>query len=333
MKSLRSHAKGGPETLTLDEIPGPSPGPGEVLIAVKACGINFPDTLIVEDLYQFKPERPFAPGGEVSGVVEAVGAGVSRCKAGDRVAALLIHGGLSENVIAAQASVFALPDSVGFETGAALTLAYGTSLYALKLRAQLKPGETLLVLGAAGGTGISAVELGKAMGARVVAAVSSEEKAAAVRSAGADEVVIYGRPPFDKEQSRALGAALKAACGPDGAQVIYDAVGGDYAEPAIRAIGWEGRYLVIGFTAGIPKLPLNLTLLKSCDVRGVFYGAFTAREPETNAALIAELFAMVASGQIKPPISQTFPLSRGGEAIAVLGERRAIGKIVVTMGD
>lgn len=330
MKALRSHARGGPETLSLDEVADPSPGPGEVLIAIKACGINFPDTLIVEDLYQYKPERPFSPGAEVAGIVEALGEGVTRFKLGDRIAALLIYGGLCEKIAVSEASVFALPDAVSFETGAALPLAYGTSLYALKHRAQLKSGETLLVLGAAGGTGISAVEIGKAMGAKVVAAVSSEEKAAAVRQAGADEVVIYGRPPFDKDQSRALGAQFKAACGPGGAQVIYDAVGGDYAEPAIRSIGWEGRYLVIGFTAGIPKLPLNLTLLKSCDVRGVFYGAFTAREPEQNASLIAELFAMTASGRIEPPISKTFPLARGGEAIAELGERRAIGKIVVT---
>ncbi len=303
MKALRSHAKGGPETLSLDEVPDPSPGPGDVLIAVKACGINFPDTLIIEDLYQYKPQRPFSPGAEVAGVVAAVGAGVTRCKVGDRVAALQIFGGLCEKIVVPEASVFDLPEGVSFKTGATLPLAYGTSRYALKHRAQLQAGETLLVLGAAGGTGISAVELGKAMGARVVAAVSSEEKASAVRSAGADEVVIYGRPPFDKDQSRALGAAFKAACGADGAQVIYDAVGGDYAEPAIRAIGWEGRYLVIGFTAGIPKLPLNLTLLKSCDVRGVFYGAFTAREPAANAALIGELFAMAANGTIKPPIS------------------------------
>ena len=330
MKALRSHSKGGPETLTLDEIPDPVPGPGEVLIAVKACGINFPDTLIVEDLYQYKPERPFSPGAEVAGVVEAVGAGVTGFRPGDRVAALLSYGGLCEKLTAAEERVFALPDGISFKTGAALLLAYGTSLYALKDRAQLQPGETLLVLGAAGGTGLSAVELGKAMGARVVAAVSSEEKATAVRLAGADEVVIYGRPPFDKDQSRALGAAFKSACGPGGAQVIYDAVGGDYAEPAIRSIGWEGRYLVIGFTAGIPKLPLNLTLLKSCDLRGVFYGEFIAREPARNAALIAELLDMTASGRIKPLISQSFPLARGGEAIAELGERRAIGKIVVT---
>ena len=333
MKALRSHAAGGPETLTLDEVAAPSPGPGEVLIAVKACGINFPDTLIVQDLYQYKPERPFAPGAEVAGVVEAVGAGVTRFKAGDRVTALLVYGGLVEKIVAPDARVFALPDGVSFDVGAALLLAYGTTHYALKDRAQLQPGETLLVLGAAGGTGLSAVELGKAMGARVVAAVSSEEKAAVARAAGADEVVLYGRPPFDKDQSRALGAAFKAACGPNGAQVIYDAVGGDYAEPAIRAIGWEGRYLVIGFTAGIPKIPLNLTLLKSCDIRGVFYGEFINREPARNAANAAELFAMAAAGAIRPLISQSFPLERGGEAIAVLAGRKAMGKIVVTIGD
>ena len=330
MKALRSHARGGPETLVLDEVADPVPGPGEVLIAVEACGINFPDTLIVEDLYQYKPERPFSPGAEVAGTVTSLGEGVTRFKLGDRVAALLIFGGLCEKIAVAEASIFALPAGLDMTTAAAIPLAYGTALHALKHRAALQAGETLLVLGAAGGTGIAAVELGKAMGARVVAAVSSEEKAEAARKAGAAEAVIYGRPPFDKDQSRALVAAFKAACGPGGAQVIYDAVGGDYAEPAIRAIGWQGRYLVIGFAAGIPRLPLNLTLLKSCDVRGVFYGEFINREPAANAELIAELFAMTASGRIAPPVSHTYPLARGGEAIAELGEHRAIGKIVVT---
>jgi NADPH:quinone reductase len=331
MKALRSHQVGGPETLTLDELADPVPGANEVLVAVKACGINFPDTLIVADLYQYKPERPFSPGAEVAGIVEAVGPGVTRWKTGDRVSSVMMWGGLTEKIVLAEDKLFALPEGVDFEHGAAMLLTYATTLYALRTRAQLQPGEVLLVLGAAGGTGLSAVELGKALGARVVAAVSSEEKAALARAAGADETVIYGRPPFDREQSRSLANQFKAACGPGGAQVIYDPVGGAYAEPAIRTIGWEGRYLVIGFTAGIPSLPLNLTLIKSCDIRGVFYGAFTERDPAANAALVAELYAMMAAGRIKPHISATFPLTRGGEAIALLGDRKALGKVVVAI--
>jgi NADPH:quinone reductase-like Zn-dependent oxidoreductase len=333
MKALRSHRPGGPETLVVDELDAPRPGPGEVVIAVRACGINFPDTLIIRDQYQYKPERPFSPGIELSGVIEAAGEDVTRWRPGDNVIALPSWGGLTEKIAVDQDRVYALPEGVGFESAAALLLTYGTSLLALKDRAQLQPGETLLVLGAAGGTGISAIELGKAMGARVVAAVSTEEKAAVAREAGAEETVLYGRPPFDREQSRALAGAFKAACGPDGAQVIYDAVGGDYAEPALRAIGWEGRYLVIGFTAGIPKLPLNLTLLKQCDIRGVFYGAFMERDPARNAALIAELFELLKAGRITPRISQVLPLVRGGEAIALLADRKALGKVVVRMGD
>ncbi len=329
MKALRSHQPGGPATLSLDEVEAPSPGPGEVLIAIKACGINFPDTLIIEDLYQFKPPRPFSPGGEVAGLVEAVGEGVTGWQIGDRVAAILISGGLCEKVAVPADRVFALPDDLTFETGAAMLLTYGTSIYALRNRAALQAGETLLVLGAAGGTGLSAVQLGKAMGARVVAAVSSEEKAALARAAGADETVIYGRPPFDRDQARALLGEFKAACGPGGAQVIYDPVGGGYAETAMRAIGWEGRYLVIGFTAGIPSLPLNLALIKSADIRGVFYGELMMRQPARNRELVGELFAMAQAGRIKPHISATFPLDRGGEAIALLSEGKALGKVVV----
>ncbi len=329
MKALRSHVAGGPETLSLDEIDDPMPGKGEVRIAVKACGINFPDTLIVADLYQYKPPRPFSPGAEVAGVVEALGEGVTRWNVGDRVAAVLIFGGLCEKLVVAEDKLFAIPDGVDFDAAAAMLLTYGTTMHALRDRAQLQLGETLLVLGAAGGTGLSAVQLGKALGARVVAAVSSEEKAAIARDAGADDTVIYGRPPFDREQSRALLGDLKAACGPDGAAVIYDPVGGDYAEPAFRAIGWGGRYLVIGFTAGIPNLPLNLALLKSADIRGVFYGAFIEREPAHNTAMIGELFAMLAAGQIAPHVSETYPLADGGKAIAQLAARKALGKLVV----
>ncbi|MBX9662170.1 NADPH:quinone oxidoreductase family protein [Novosphingobium sp.] len=331
MKALRTHAVGGPETLTLDEIDAPLAGPGQVVVAVKACAINFPDTLMIRDMYQFKPQRPYAPGGEFSGVIESVGEGVTQWKVGDRVIGMCGNGGLAEKVALDAGRMFPLPEGVSFETGASLLMTYGTTIHGLKDRGHIKAGQTMLVLGAAGGVGISAIELGKAYGTRVIAAVSSEEKAAAAREAGADDVVIYGRPPFDKDQSKALADAFKAACGPNGADIVYDIVGGDYSEPAVRAIAWEGRFLVVGFPAGIAKLPLNLTLLKSCDVCGVFWGAFTAREPQKNAEHVAELFELLKAGKINPRVSARFPLERGGEAIAMLADRKAVGKVVVTM--
>ena len=331
MKALRSHQSGGPETLTLDEIESPVPGPGQVRVAVKACSINYPDVLIIKDMYQFKPPRPFAPGGEAAGVVDAVGEGVTQWKVGDRVIASTGNGGLAEQIVVDPARLWALPDGASFATGASIMMTYGTNMHGLLDRGKLKAGDVLLVLGAAGGVGLSAVELGKAYGARVVAAVSSEEKAQAARDAGADEVVIYPRAPFDKDQSKALAEAFKAACGPNGADVVYDIVGGDYSEPALRSIAWEGRFCVVGFPAGIARLPLNLTLLKSCDVCGVFWGAWVAREPAANAVHIATLFDLLKSGKINPKISATFPLARGGEAIQLLADRKAIGKVVVTM--
>ncbi len=331
MKALRSHAVGGPETLTLDELESPVPGPGQVRIKVKACAINYPDVLIIKDMYQFKPPRPFAPGGELSGVVDAVGEGVTQWKAGDRVIAMMGNGGLATEVLAPADKLFPLPEGVSFETGASLLMTYGTNMHGLLDRGHLKAGDTLLVLGAAGGVGLAAVELGKAYGAKVVAAVSSEEKAKVAREHGADEVVIYPVAPLDRDQSKALSEAFKAACGPEGANVVYDIVGGDYSEPAVRAIAWEGRFCVVGFPAGIAKLPLNLTLLKSCDVCGVFWGAYAARDPKGNAVHIAKLFELLQAGKINPKVSATFPLERGGEAITMLAERKAIGKVVVTM--
>lgn len=331
MKALRTHAVGGPETLVLDDLPDPVAGPGQVVVQVKACSINFPDTLMIRDLYQFKPQRPFAPGGELAGVIASVGEGVSDFAVGDRVIGMVGNGGLAEQVVVDQGRLFPLPDGVAFETGASLLMTYGTTIHGLKDRGHIKPGDTVLVLGAAGGVGLSAVELAKAFGARVVAAVSSEQKAAIARAAGADDVVIYGRAPFDKVQSKALADAFKAACGPEGANIVYDIVGGDYSEPAVRAIAWEGRFLVVGFPAGIAQLPLNLTLLKSCDVCGVFWGAFTAREPAKFKAQVAELFDLLAAGKIAPRVSARFPLAQGGEAIAMLENRQALGKVVVTM--
>jgi NADPH2:quinone reductase len=331
MKALRSHAIGGPETLTLDEVETPQPGPGQVRIKVRACAINFPDVLIIKDMYQFKPARPFAPGGELSGVIDAVGDGVNDWNVGDKVIAMMGNGGLAEEVLAPADKLFALPDGVTFETGASLLMTYGTNMHGLLDRGKLKAGETLLVLGAAGGVGLAAVELGKAYGAKVVAAVSSEDKAKVAREHGADEVVIYPVQPLDKDQSKALAEAFKTACGPNGADVIYDVVGGDYSEPALRSIAWEGRFCVVGFPAGIARLPLNLTLLKSCDVCGVFWGAFAARDPKANAAHIAKLFELLRDGKIDPKVSAIYPLERGGEAIQLLADRKAVGKVVVSM--
>ena len=331
MKALLSTAPGGPETLELTDLPDPVPAAGQLLVRVKACAINYPDVLIIEDKYQFKPPRPFAPGGEIAGVVEAVGEGVSGWAVGDRLIAMLGHGGLAEKLLVPAAMAIPLPAERSFEEGSALILTYATSIHALLDRGKLKEGETLLVLGAAGGVGLAAVELGRAYGARVVAGVSSEEKAEAVRAVGADAVLVYPRGPFDKDGSKALAQMFKDAVGGQGADVIYDPVGGDYAEPALRSIAWEGRYLVIGFPAGIPKLPLNLTLLKSCDVRGVFWGAFAARDPQANAAHIRTLFRLWGEGKIAPKVSRTWPLERAGEAIAHMAARQAVGKLVVTM--
>jgi len=331
MKALLSRSSGGPDTLELADLPDPVPGPGQLLVRVKACAINYPDVLIIEDKYQFRPERPFAPGGEIAGIVEAAGEGVSGRKEGDRVIAMLGHGGLAEKVLVNAATALPLPEGRSFEDGSALILTYATTIHALLDRGALKAGETLLVLGAGGGVGLAAVELGKAYGARVVAAVSSEEKAAAAKAAGADAVVIYPRGPFDKDGSKALAQQFKDAVGADGADLIYDPVGGDYTEAALRAIAWEGRLLVIGFPAGIARLPLNLTLLKSCDVRGVFWGAFAGRDPKANAAHVQTLFRLWDEGKIAPKVSRTWPLAQGGEAIAHMAARQAVGKLVVTM--
>ena len=332
MKALRSHAVGGPETLTLDEVEVPTPGKGEVLVAVKACAINFPDTVIIRDLYQFKPPRPFAPGGEIAGVIEALGEGAQGFKVGDRVMAGLGNGGLAEKLVVPTGRMFLVPDGVPFEKAASLLMTYGTTIHGLKDRGHIKPGDCVLVLGAAGGVGLAAVELAKAFGARVVAAVSSEEKGEVARRAGADEVVIYPKGEMNKDASKDLANMFKAACGPEGANIVYDIVGGQYSEPALRAIAWEGRFLVVGFPAGIAKIPLNLTLLKSCDICGVFWGAFTMREPVKFREQVEELFALMKQGKIDPLISETFPLERGGEAIARLESRQAVGKLVVTMG-
>jgi len=330
MKAVLSTVVGGPETLELSELPDPVAGPGQVLIDVKACGVNYPDVLIIEDKYQFKPTRPFAPGGEVSGLIAAVGEGVTKFKVGDRVLASTGWGGMAEKLALEEARCTKIPDNMPFDEAAAFILTYGTSYYALKDRGSLKAGETLLVLGAAGGVGLAAVELGKAAGARVIAAASSQEKVDLAIAHGADSGVVYPRGPFDKDGQKALANLIKDACGPNGWDVAYDAVGGDYSEATIRAAGWNGRFLVIGFPSGIPKIPLNLTLLKSCDIVGVFWGASVARDPAGHAQNVKELMALYAEGKIKPHVSERFPLAKAGDAIAHLASRKAMGKVVVT---
>jgi NADPH2:quinone reductase len=331
MRALLSHQPGGPETLRLEQLPDPTPGPGELLVRVRACSINYPDVLIIEDKYQLKPPRPFAPGSEIAGEVEAVGEGVTSWTAGDRLIAATGYGGLVEKIVIPAKAGIPLPPERSFEEGSALLLTYATSIHALLDRGKLQAGQTLLVLGAAGGVGLAAVEIGKAVGARVIAAASSEAKAAAALEAGADGTVVYPVGPFDKDGLKALSQLFKDAVGPSGADVIYDPVGGDYSEAALRSIAWEGRFLVVGFPAGIAKLPLNLTLLKSCDVCGVFWGGFVAREPKRNAAHVEQLFRWWDEGRIAPKISATYPIERAGEAIEALRDRKAVGKLVVTL--
>jgi len=332
MKAMLCTAYGPPETLVLSDVRSLKAGPGQVVVSVKACGVNFPDVLIIENKYQFKPPLPFAPGAEIAGVVKEIGEGVTRFKAGDRVIASVGNGGMQEEVVVDPNRCIPMPDGMDFETGAGLILTYGTSHYALKDRAKLKAGETLVVLGAAGGVGLAAVELGKAMGARVIAAASSQEKVDLAKKHGADDGFVYASGKLSRDQQKEFSDQIKNATGGKGADVLYDPVGGDYAEPAVRAMAWEGRYLVIGFVAGIPSVPLNLTLLKSCDIQGVFWGAFTAREPKRNQEHLAEIMRWTVEGKIKPYISARFPLARAGEAIRMLADRKAQGKVIVTMG-
>ncbi|MGE3690803.1 MAG: NADPH:quinone oxidoreductase family protein [Novosphingobium sp.] len=331
MKALLSYTPGKADTLRFAEQPEPVCGPDQVLVRVKAVSLNYPDALMIEDLYQFKPERPFAPGTEVAGVIETVGANVAGIKPGDRVCALCGHGGLAELVTADAWSTFVIPDEMPFDVASTMLMTYATNIHGLTDRAGLRAGDTMLVLGASGGVGTAAVELGKALGARVVGAASSPEKAEVARRAGADDVVVYPKGALDKDASRALANAFKAAC-PQGYDVIYDVIGGDYAEPALRSIGWEGRYMVIGFTAGIPKIPTNLALLKACSIVGVFWGAWTARNQARFGEEVAELFRLWREGKIKPLISQRFAFADAARALDLMANRGAIGKLVVSIG-
>ncbi|WP_341235752.1 NADPH:quinone oxidoreductase family protein [uncultured Sulfitobacter sp.] len=329
MKAMLSTAPGGPETLELTELPQPEPKKGEVRIRVRAAGLNFPDTLIIQDLYQMKPPRPFAPGGEVAGDIDAVGEGVTNVAVGDRVLAMTGFGGFATDMCIDAGRVMKIPDAMPYDEASCLVLTYGTSHHALKNRAEIKAGESLLILGAAGGVGAAAIELGKAAGAKVIAAVSSEEKAQFCRDLGADETIVYSRDMDDRATQKEFSNQIKKLAGGDGVDVVYDAVGGAYAEPAVRALAWKGRYLVVGFPAGIPKIPLNLTLLKGCQIVGVFWGAHTAREPQAHAENMADLFRMYANGQIKPRISARFPLEKAADALTLMQDRKVLGKVVL----
>jgi NADPH2:quinone reductase len=322
MKAVVCTEFGPPENLVVQEIEDPVPAAGQMLVEVKAAAVTFPDTLMLEDKYQFKAPPPYIPGGEVAGVVAAIGDGVTGFEVGDRiVGGLGTTGGMAELALVSAAGARKLPDSVGFAESTGLNYAYGTTLYGLKYRGELKEGETLLILGAGGNVGLSAVEIGKLMGARVIAAASSEEKLDLCRARGADETINYA--------TENLKDRAKELTGGNGVDMVYDCVGGDYAEQALRAIGWEGRFLVIGFTAGIPSIPLNLTLLKSCQIVGVFYGAMTARDPELRDAVSAELLELTSSGKLQPHVSGRYPLEEAGVALRSLIDRKALGKVVV----
>ncbi|HEX5476711.1 MAG TPA: NADPH:quinone oxidoreductase family protein [Burkholderiales bacterium] len=324
MKAVLCRQFGPPESLVVEDIPSPAAGPGEAVIRVKAASVNFPDVLIIQNKYQFKPPLPFSPGSELSGVVKEVGAGVTHVKPGDRVIAFTTYGAFAEEVKTDAARLLPLPESMDFATGAAFLLTYGTSDHALRDRAALRAGETLLVLGAAGGVGLAAIEIGKALGARVIACASSPDKLAVCREHGADETIDYAKED--------LRERIKALTGARGVDVVYDAVGGAYSEPAFRSIAWRGRLLVVGFAAGeIPKLPLNLALLKGASIVGVFWGDFARREPRPFAESVAQLARWHAEGKLRPHVSQTFPLERAVDALQLMAARKVKGKVVLVV--
>ena len=322
MKAVLCKTLGPARDLVLDEVTRPVPKINELLLDVHAAGVNFPDTLIIEGKYQFKPPMPFSPGGEAAGVVAAVGDKAGSFKVGDRVMALTGWGAFAEQVAVPGYNVLPIPATMDFTTAAAFSMTYGTSMHALRQRAQLQPGETLLVLGASGGVGLGAVEIGKAMGARVIAAASNADKLAVAKAAGADELIDYSQASLKDE--------IKRLTDGQGADVIFDPVGGELFDQAVRGLAWNGRLLVVGFASGhIPQMAANLVLLKGAAVLGVFWGAFAQRQPQENAANFQQLFAWHAEGKLKPLVSQTYPLAEAGAAIEALGQRRAVGKLVV----
>jgi NADPH2:quinone reductase len=325
MKAVLCKQFGPPDSLVVEDIASPRAGPGEAVIAVKAASVNFPDVLIIQNKYQFKPPLPFSPGSELAGIVKEVGAGVQGFRAGDRVMAFTTYGAFAEEVKTEASRLIPLPEKMDFVAGAAFLLTYGTTDHALRDRGALKAGETLLVLGAAGGVGLAAVEIGKALGARVIACASTDDKLAVCRDHGADATINYARED--------LRERIKALTDGKGVDVIYDPVGGPYTEPAFRSIAWRGRHLVVGFAAGeIPKLPLNLALLKGAAVLGVFWGDFARRQPKEFAQSVRQLGTWYAEGKLKPHVSQTFPLEKAAEALKLMAARQLKGKVVLTVG-
>jgi len=325
VKAVVCRQYGPPDSLVVEELPSPKAGAGEVVVAVKAASVNFPDVLIIQNKYQFKPPLPFSPGSEFAGVVKEVGAEVQGVKPGDKVIAFTTYGAFAEEVKIEASRLIALPEKMDFLSGAAFLLTYGTSDHALRDRGALRAGETLLVLGAAGGVGLAAIEIGKALGAQVIACASSEDKLQVCRAHGADATINYAAEDL-RERIKALTAGR-------GADVVYDPVGGPYSEPAFRSIAWRGRLLVVGFAAGeIPRLPLNLALLKGASVVGVFWGDFARREPKQFAASVRQLGSWFREGRLRPHVSRTFPLEQAGEALKLLAARQVKGKIVLKVG-
>ena len=324
MKAVLCKAYGPPESLVVEDVVSPEPGPGEVVVSVKAASVNFPDVLIIQNKYQFKPQLPFSPGSEVAGVVKTVGDGVRTVNPGDRVMAFTTYGAFAEEVKTEATRLLPLPAGMDFTHAAAFGLTYATSDHALRDRGQLAGGETLLVLGAAGGVGLAAIEIAKALGARVIAAASADDKLAVCREHGADETINYAADD--------LRDRVKAITNGRGVDVVYDPVGGTYTEPALRSLAWRGRLLVVGFAAGeIPKIPLNLTLLKGCSIVGVFWGEFTRREPQRFAESMQQLGRWYADGKLKPHVSQTYPLERAADALTAMANRQVKGKVVLTV--
>ena len=325
MKAVVCTEHGPPEALRLLDLPVPEPGPGEVRIAMQAAGVNFPDSLIIQNRYQIQPPLPFSPGSEVAGLIDAVGPGVTRFRAGDRVAAITFQGGFAEQVVVREDRVLAIPDAMPFDIAAGFTMVYGTAYHGLKQRAALKPGETVLVLGAAGGVGLCAVELAALMGAHVIAAASTAEKLDLARSLGAGQGVNYA--------SQDLKQAVKALTGEKGVDVVFDPVGDRLAEAAFRTLGWNGRHLIVGFAGGhIPSLPLNLPLVKGSAAIGVFWGAFTKHEPAAHLENMGQLFDWYVQGRLRPHVSRHFTLAQTPDAIRWVMDRKAVGKVVVTAG-
>ena len=330
MKILHCKEYGPVENLVWEDIETREPGENEVVVTIKAAALNFPDFLIVQGLYQFKPELPFAPGNEGAGIIKKVGKNVTRFKEGDRVYFMAPYGAFAEEACMNEFGVFPISDEVSFELAASYQMAYGTSYHALVQRGELKKDDEVLVLGASGGVGLAALDIAKAKGARVIAGVSTEEKANICREYGADDVVVYGDGPSDKDTAKLFSTELKSKSTKGGYDIIYDPIGDCYAEPAFRSIGWKGKYLVVGFAAGqIPKLPINLTLLKGASVVGVFWGAFTGREVEENQKNIADINSLLSNGDIKPLISKKIPMVDAIEAINLIGSRGVVGKVVL----